>query len=179
MERRRFVIGTAALGLGLTLAQVGFAQRAEGNISVHLDNARDLAGLSGNDLRLGLLRNLRLESDTRGVLPSQLFVLRLQGGRVADRFVSRRFEVAPGRMGLPGASHFPGEMGFPGEMTFPGEITFPGEMGLPDNPALITAERMAQETLRRARQDSGFFFVVFAPGQPVAGQGLGLPTVRT
>lgn len=72
MHRRRFVIGTAALGLGLAQADVSFAQRLAGKISVRLEDARSLAGLSGNDLRLGLLRNLRLVAETRGMMPAQL-----------------------------------------------------------------------------------------------------------
>lgn len=178
MHRRRFVIGTAALGMGLAHADLTFAQRLAGNLSVQLDDPRALAGLSGNDLRLGLLRNLRLVAETRGMMPAQLYAMRVAGGRVADAFVSRRFEVAPGRGGFPGPNHFPGEMGFPGEMTFPGEMGFPGEMTVPGGDPMGLAQEMALRTLRAARQDQGFFFVVFTPEPDVSGQGLALGTVR-
>ena len=95
------------MGLGATQAGIAFGADADGNIAVHLDNARDLAKLSGNDLRLGLLKNLRLETRARLIVPAQLFALRLEDGRIADQFQSGKFEVAPGRMA------FPGEMSFP------------------------------------------------------------------
>lgn len=176
MERRRFLIGTAALGLGATQAAMAFGAGADGNIAVHLDNARDLAKLSGNDLRLGLLKNLRLESRARLVVPAQLYALRLEGGRIADRFQSGKFEVAPGRMAFPGEMTFPGEMSFPGEMNFPGEMTFPGEMNLPGREPMQAALRAAQATLRAGGAEHGFFFVVFATENDMTGQGLGLPT---
>lgn len=178
MQRRRFVIATAALGLGLARADLSFAQGRAGGLSVQLDDARALAGLSGEDLRRGLLRNLRLVAETRDMVPARLYAMRVADGAVADAFVSRRFELRPGRGARPDERHFPGEMSFPGEMTFPGEMSFPGEMGVPDRDPMALAERMAVETLRARRQDQGFFFVVFTPEPEVWGQGIALGTVR-
>lgn len=178
MDRRRFLVGTAALGLSMAQTGLAFGAGRDGNISVHLEDAGSLAKLSGNDLRMGLLKNLRLESRSRVLVPAQLFVLRLEDGKIADRFQSGKFEVAPGRMAFPGEMNFPGEMSFPGEMTFPGEMNFPGEMTLPGRDPMETAMRAAMSTLLKQDAANGFFFVVFALENEVSGQGLGLPTER-
>lgn len=178
MERRRFLVGTAALGLSMAQTGLAFGAGRDGNIAVHLDNARSLAKLSGNDLRIGLLKNLSLASRSRVLVPAQLFVLRLEDGRIADSFQSGKFEVAPGRMAFPGEMNFPGEMTFPGEMNFPGEMSFPGEMTLPGRNPMEVAMQAAMSTLLKRDAANGFFFVVFALEHEITGQGLGLATVR-
>lgn len=161
--RKSLLIGSAMLAAGSAYAQVQVEQ--VGTVSIYLRDAEALSKLSGEELRDGLVKNLRVKPDAR-VENAQLYMVRVEKGQVKHVFVSDIFSSDPKEVGdagfFPGDMYFPGDMFFPGDMYFPGEIYFPGDMYYPTKDRKSAVSKAAEATFGRASRKNGWFFIVIA-----------------
>ena len=161
--RRSLLIGSAMLVAGTAYAQIEVDR--VGTVSVFLRDAEALSGLSGEELRTALIRNLRVKPDSR-VEKARLYAVLVERGEVRDVFVSDGFSSDPKKTGdagfFPGDMYFPGEIYFPGDMYFPGEIYFPGDMYFPGKDRKSAVAKAAEAAFRRVSKENGWFFIVIA-----------------
>ena len=175
INRRAFAIGTAVLASGLMSAPMVFAKEREGSISIRIDGAERLKGLSGKKLREQLAKSLMVSVEAQAeAVEMRLIAVRVGKGGEIDTFESRALRKKPGRTWWLEAD-FPGDQGFPGDMFFPGEYipqgttSFPGDHGYPKSGAQKMAVQVAQKTLG---EGIGWFFVVVAADEGMRSAGV-------
>ncbi|TVS08572.1 MAG: hypothetical protein EA417_22540 [Gammaproteobacteria bacterium] len=186
LDRRRLLIGTALLVGAATVAPVTLG-REQGRLEIRVRDPRRLEGLRGEELRRALLEHLQIRSaDAREAIPVALCVVRVEGGRVAEVFMSGEFRAAGGENSIPGGDMFipGGDMFFPRDMFIPGGDMFipGGDMFYPPQGAERYAAEAAVRVLGEQRAEHGLFFVVIAADprvrESIASSGTALPMAR-
>jgi len=179
VNRRKFIFGTAALGLTSATSAVTINKNCDfdGTIEVFFRNPSRLKGKEGDALRRELLKNLVVRTRGRSKpVNSRLIAFRVVKGKIVDQFISSNMKVLPADMLIPGDMFIPGKQFLPGDMLIPGDMYIPGNMYVPGDMFKQGFVGFKNDALRSMRKRSGFYFAVVAEVSSVKSLGAALPT---
>jgi hypothetical protein len=178
-DRRHFIAVVAAAAVTPpVLAQRSRSDTSSPSVTLRLDAPDRLMGQYPPQMRRLLLAGLTIGVTMPGAAQSfsgvkvALHAVRIERGRIADRFASRPFGVPGGQTRVPDDSYLPGNAFLPGDMFMPSEINSPGTASFPASGQAGAVREAAQRFFEAQRIMQGAYWVALPVGTDARAQGL-------
>ena len=178
-DRRQFIAAAAIAALATpALAQRSQRDASAATATLRLDAPDRLIGQYPPQMRRLLLSGLTVGltmPDKAQSLASARMVLhavRMERGRIAERFNSRPFAIPGGQARVPGDAFLPGNAFLPGDMFMPAEVDSPGMVSFPASGQTGAVEEAALRFFQTQRITQGAYWVALPVGMEARAQGL-------